>query len=123
MLLQTADLVIENLLNKNQVKVKSLFHQGTQMSFLTERIKHALNLKTISVNLVTSKSRLAPIKGSTIHRLELLGNLLLSRLMDSVKKSLSKVLSISEVFLWTDSQVTIAWIRTENKEFQTFVEN
>ena len=123
MLLQTADLVIENLLNKNQVKVKSLFHQGTQMSFLTERIKHALNLKTISVNLVTSKSRLAPIKGSTIHRLELLGNLLLSRLVDSVKKSLSKVLSISEVFFWTDSQVTFAWIRTENKEFQTFVEN
>ena len=123
MLLQTADLVIENLLNKNQVKVKSLFHQGAQMSFLTERIKHALNLKTISVNLVPSKSRLAPIKGSTIPRLELLGNLLLSRLIDSVKKSLSKVLSISEVFLWTDSQVTFAWIRTENKEFQTFVEN
>ena len=78
---------------------------------------------TISVSLVTSKSRLAPIKGSTIPRLELLGNLLLSRLMDSVKKSLSKVLSISEVFLWTDSQVTLAWIRAENKEFQTFIEN
>ena len=43
--------------------------------------------------------------------------------MDSVKKSLSKVLSISEVFLSTDSQVTLAWIRAENKEFQTFVEN
>ena len=63
------------------------------------------------------------IKGSTIHRLELLGKLLLSRLMDLVKTSLSKVLSISEVFLWTDSQVTLAWIRAENKEFQTFVEN
>ena len=43
--------------------------------------------------------------------------------MDSVKKTLSKVLSISEVFLWTDSQVTLTWIRAENKEFQTFVEN
>ena len=43
--------------------------------------------------------------------------------MDSVKKSLSKVLSISEVFLWTDSQVTLAWIRAENKEFLTFIEN
>ena len=77
---------------------------------------------TISVSLVTSKSRLASIKGSTIPRLELLGNLL-SRLMDSVKKSLSKVLSISEVSLWTDAQVTLAWIRAENKEFQTFIEN
>ena len=43
--------------------------------------------------------------------------------MDSVKRSLSKVLSISEVFLWTDSQVTLTWIRTENKEIQTFIEN
>ena len=43
--------------------------------------------------------------------------------MDSVKKSLSKVLSISEVFLWTDSQVILVCIRAEDKEFQTFVEN
>ena len=86
-------------------------------------LKSIFRSGTISVNLVTSKSRLAPVKGSTILRLELLGNLLLSRLMDSVKKSLSKVLSISKVFLWTDSHVTLAWIRAENKEFQTFVEN
>ena len=78
---------------------------------------------TISVNLVTSKSRPAPIKGPIIPRLELLGNLLLSRLMDSVEKSLSKILSISEVFLWIESQITLVWIRAENKEFQTFVEN
>ena len=78
---------------------------------------------TISVNLVTSKSRPAPIKGPIIPRLELLGNLLLSRLMDSVEKSLSKILSISEVFLWIESQITLVWIRAENKEYQTFVEN
>ena len=59
-LLQTADLFIENPLNKNQVKVKCLFDQGAQMSFLTERIKQALNLKTISkektsINAFSSK--------------------------------------------------------------------
>ena len=43
--------------------------------------------------------------------------------MDSVKKSLPKVLNISEVFLWTDSQITLEWIKAENKEFQTFAEN
>ena len=58
--MQTAGLVIENPLNKNQVKVKCLFDQGAQMSFLTERIKHALNLKTISkektsINAFSSK--------------------------------------------------------------------
>ena len=43
--------------------------------------------------------------------------------MDWVKKSPSKVLSISEDFFWIESQITLAWIRTENKEFSTFVKN
>ena len=60
MILQTADLVIENPLKKNQVNLKCLFDQGERMSFLTERIKHALNLKTISkektsINAFSSK--------------------------------------------------------------------
>ena len=38
-----------------------------------------------SVHLVASKSRLAPIKSTAIPRLELLGNVLLNRLMASVK--------------------------------------
>ena len=40
---------------------------------------------TISVSLVTSKSRLAPIKGSTVPRLEFLENMSLSRLMVRLK--------------------------------------
>lgn len=49
MFLRTATLVIENPLNKkNQVKLKSFFDQVVQMIFLTERIKYAFNLKTIS---------------------------------------------------------------------------
>ena len=60
MILQTADLVIENPLEKNQDNLKCLFHQGERMSFLTERTKHALNLKTISkekisINAFSSK--------------------------------------------------------------------
>ena len=45
----------------------------------------------ISVSLVAAKSRLVPMKPPTIPRLELLGNLLLSRLMVSVENPLSKV--------------------------------
>ena len=46
----------------------------------------------ISVSLVADKSRLAPMKPPTIPRLELLRNLLLSRLMVIVENALSKVL-------------------------------
>ena len=76
-----------------------------------------------SVSLVAAESRLAPIKPPTIPRLEILGNLLLSRLMVSVENSLYKLLQISKKYFWTDSQVTPAWISSQMKEFKIFVEN
>ena len=42
----------------------------------------------ISVNLVSGKSRVAPLKETTIPRMELLGNLILSRLMNTVHNTL-----------------------------------
>ena len=42
----------------------------------------------VTVRLLTVKSRVAPLKTETIPRLELLGNLLLSRLITSVKNAL-----------------------------------
>ena len=77
----------------------------------------------ICVNLVASKSTLAPIKKTTIPRLELLGNLLLSKLMTSVKNALSKSICISDCYFWTDSQVPLFWITSLDKNYKTFVEN
>ena len=48
-----------------------------------------------SAHLVASRSRLTPIKSTTIPRLDLLENLLLNRLMASVQKTRSKVIHIS----------------------------
>ena len=76
-----------------------------------------------SIHLVASKSRLAPIKSTTIPRLELLGNVLLSWLMASIKNALSKIINISNYFYWTDSMVTLAWIISKGKDFKTFIEN
>ena len=77
----------------------------------------------VSVHLIASKSSLAPIKETTIPRLELLGNLILSRLMNSVKSTLSKTLSFYDFYFWADSKVTLAWISAVQKEYKTFVEN
>ena len=44
----------------------------------------------ISVNLVLGKSRVAPLKETTIPRMKLLGNLILSRLMNTVYNALKK---------------------------------
>ena len=76
----------------------------------------------VSLNLIAAKSTLAPMKQNTIPRLQLLGNILLSRLMNSVKNALSKCILISNYF-WTDFQVTLSWIKAKGKMFKPFVEN
>ena len=59
--------------------------------------------------LVASKTRVAPLKAQTIPRLELLGALLLARLVASVKNSLSAL--VNESICYTDSLIVLHWIR------------
>ena len=77
----------------------------------------------IQVSLVSSKSRVSPIHRHTIPRTELLGNLLLSRLISSVKNALKGHIEFREVHYWTDSKICLAWINAQTKEFKTFVQN
>ena len=79
--------------------------------------------RKVVTRLITSRSRVAPMKSSTIPRLELLGNLLLARLMKSVENALEDKLKITEKYFWTDSQVTLSWILADKKEFKVLVEN
>ena len=75
-------------------------------------------------SLVASKSRVASIKRKlSILRLELLGNLILSRLILTVLNAFHREIFISCLYAWTDSQVSLAWIKALHKELQTFVQN
>ena len=64
---------------------------------------------TVEVALVASKTRVSPIKKQSIPRLELLGAVILGRLMKNVISSLPKPVP---TFYWTDSMATLHWIRT-----------
>ncbi|MFH4981060.1 hypothetical protein AB6A40_007769 [Gnathostoma spinigerum] len=70
-------------------------------------------------NLIMAKSRLVPIKGLTIPRLELLAILIGTRLLDHVSSQLK--LNVSR-FLWSDSQCSLSWILLNNQN-QRFVRN
>ena len=47
-LLQSAEIVLENPLNKKEVRIKALLDQGSQRSYLSERIQSILDLAPIS---------------------------------------------------------------------------
>ena len=74
----------------------------------------------IEVNLVASKTRVAPIKKQSIPRLELLGATILARLMNSVRKALTSLNTTPEIFCWTDSYTVLCWIRNE-KVWKSYV--
>ncbi|XP_048478565.1 uncharacterized protein LOC105389454 [Plutella xylostella] len=74
--------------------------------------------------LLCSKSRVNPRANPlTIPRLELNAALLLSTLMERVYNTLHENVKIDDVYLFTDSKITLAWIQTETTKLQAYVSN
>ena len=76
-----------------------------------------------SVKFVVSKTRVAPLQTQSIPRLELLSAFLLSKLIVSVSNSLKANLPNLSIQCYTDSLVTLYWIRGTHKEWKVFVQN
>ena len=74
---------------------------------------------SITTRLVASKARVAPMKKQSIPRSELLGALILSRLANTVMKSIARNIV---TFYWVDSMTTLFWIRRE-KQWKQYVAN
>ena len=70
-----------------------------------------------TVRFVAAKTRVTPLQKQTILRLELLSALLLLRLIVSVSNSLKSILPQLPLRCYTDSQVTLFWIRGIDKEW------
>ena len=75
----------------------------------------------IHCSLVMGKSRVAPMKYTSIPRLELATAVLSVKMAGIIKKELA-IDYVSEYF-WTDGQVVIGYIRNTQRRFKIFVAN
>ncbi|XP_008182965.1 uncharacterized protein LOC103309405 [Acyrthosiphon pisum] len=71
--------------------------------------------------LLCARTRVAPLKGSTIPRLELGGALTLTQL--SIKVSEALEMDVKKFYLWTDSMVVLGWLNSQTCRLKTFVAN
>ena len=76
-----------------------------------------------SIQLVCSKTRVAPLAKHSIPRLELLSCLILARLISTVQKSFSPLFNVDIMQCWTDSLAAKYWIKGVSRYWKLFVEN
>ena len=75
---------------------------------------------SLGIRLLTSKSRVAPLKSQTIPRLELMSDRILAQLVDTMKSALRQEVDIVSTRLWLDSKTALCWINNQ-QEWKQFV--
>ncbi|XP_026464750.1 uncharacterized protein LOC113376024 [Ctenocephalides felis] len=84
-------------------------------------IRSANKNSNFKIQLITSKSRVAPLRNITLPRLELCAAHLLANLIQKIKTALN--INFDREFFWSDSTVALSWIKSPSYRWKTFVAN
>jgi hypothetical protein len=97
-----------------------IFRDASKDAFAAVGFVRTEGPEGVSVQLLMAKSRVAPVKASTIRRLDLLGCLIGGRLCRAVTEGLEN--NRTRKYFWSGSSTVLAWIR-RNDEWGTSVDN
>lgn len=75
----------------------------------------------VTLSFIAAKSKVAPIKSTSIPRLELQGALLAARLADTIKRE--HRIEPNSTYYWTDSTTVLHWIRNQCRTYKVFIAN
>ena len=67
------------------------------------------------VEMLASKTRIAPMKAHTIPRLEMMSGRILVKLMARIKTVLEGEVEITEIYYCLDSKTAFCWIKNRGK--------
>lgn len=75
----------------------------------------------VTVRLVAAKSKVSPVRASSLPRLELQGAVIMTKLMAKVCSSIH--LKVSQIAYFTDSTIVLNWLSAHASRWTTFVAN
>ena len=71
------------------------------------------------VQLISAKARVAPLKQTTVPRLELMAALIASRLAKTICEEFKE--KPAEITLWSDSKIVLHWLKSDSLTLKPFV--
>ena len=107
-----------------KVHESSLHHFSDASDFGYGQVSYIRLVDTkgeVCCRLMMSKSRVAPIKFTSMPRLELTAARISARVSVMLKRDLE--IAINKQVFWTDSQVVLGYLRNERKKLKIFVAN
>ena len=103
-----------------EAPVLCVFADASQETFGTcASVRQKRNDDVYNVKFIAAKSRVPPLKQLTIPRLELQAAVLASFLAKSTQEE-SRI-QFGNVYFFTDSTITLAWIQSPSRSFKPFV--
>lgn len=96
-----------------------MFCDASETAYGAVAYLRAVNKDNINVSFVLSKSRLAPIKTTTIPRLELQAAVVAVSLKNAILADLD--LELDKIYFWSDSMIVLHYLINANKRLAAYV--
>ena len=111
-------------INKTPLQLHVFCDASTTAYAAAAYIRQPTDQGTFRVQLLVAKTKVAPIRTLCVPRLELCAALLGAQLVQSIVNSLEdERFPTLDLFAWTDSTITLAWIKEHPSRWKTFVAN
>jgi len=117
-------ILIPRLTCENMISVQlHAFSDSSEKGYAAAIYLRFETTSSIHCQLIIGKSKVAPLKKTTIPRLELYEAVLAAKLLNLIKLTYNERLKVDETYTWANSTTALAWIQSSPHRWATFVAN